>query len=378
MRTKRAVSTAVTISAVVIAVLVVAAAFYVVPGIHPAATTTITSTVTSTSSGSTTQSGKYSIALVLGGDETDVGFNYVAIQAANALQQLYGWNVSISRDVPYANTQQVITSLAQSGKYTLIWVVGNQYIGMTEAIANASYKAGLKTLFAQTPSYYQPLTPNIVVLDQSFQTQAWYEAGALAAKMTKTNSIGFVIGQWFPSQSEEFYAFVAGKNATNPSAKVYATVAGTWSDPSLGAQITTTMIQTHQTDIIAEVADATGRGVYTAAQQYNATVIGTVADQSVLAPYNTMTSTLANFSAFIDPVAQHIMNGTWSQIGGKDLFMQIGSLAPYHEYAISGSGAMMYIPQSVQDYITSVTAQVNSGKITVGNEITSNPPTGPV
>lgn len=383
MRTKKGVSAAVTVGAVVVAVIIVAGIFYLVPGLVPGTTTTVTPTTSTTptttiTSTTSTSQKQYSMAVVLGGDETDLGFNYVAIQAADTIQRVYGWNVSISRDVPYANQYQVITNLAQSGKYDLIWVVGNQFIGTTEAVANASYKAGLKVLFAQTPSYYQKLTPNIVLLDQSFQVQSWYEAGVLAAKMTKTNSIGFVIGQWYPSQSEEFYAFVAGKNATNPSAKVYLTVAGTWSDPSLGQQIANTMIQTDQTDIIAQVADATGRGVFTAAIQHNISAIGTVADQSVLAPQNIMTSTLANFTAFIAPVVQHIMAGTWSQIGGTDQFLQIGSLAPYHEYIVPGSGAAMIIPQSVQSYVANIIQEVNSGTITVQNEVTSSPPTGPV
>ena len=196
--------------------------------------------------------------------------------------------------------------------------------------------------------------------------------------MTKTNAVGFVIGQWFPSQSEEFYAFVAGKNATNANVKVYLTVAGTWSDTNLGKQIANTMIQTDNVDIIAQVADATGRGVFIAAQEHNITAIGTVADQSVLAPQNVMTSTLANLSAFVDPLVQHIIAGTWSQIGGTDQLMQIGSLAPYHDFIMPGSGAAMIIPSSVQSYVANIIQQVNSGAIKVGNEVTNQPASGTV
>lgn len=391
MRTRKGVSATVTVAVVVVAVIIVAGIFYLVPGLTPGTTTTTTvsstvSPTTSTSTSTTTTHKQYSMAVVLGGDETDLGFNYVAVQAANVVSRTFGWNVSISRDVPYANQYQTINSLAQSGHYDLIWVVGNQFIGTTEAVANASYRAGLKVLFAQTPSYCAGdpsvkcynLTPNIVILDQSFQTQAWYEAGVLAAKMTKTNAVGFVIGQWFPSQSEEFYAFVAGKNDTNANVKVYLTVAGTWSDASLGQQIANTMIQTNDVDVIAQIADATGRGVFTAATQHNITVIGTVADQSVLAPQNTMTSTLANFTAFIVPVVQHIMAGTWTQIGGTDQLMQIGSLAPYHDYVLPGSGAAMIIPESVQSYVANIISQVNSGAIVVHNQVTSQPAQGSV
>jgi basic membrane protein A and related proteins len=376
---KKGVSAPVTAGAVIVAVIIVAGIFYLMPGLVPGATKTTTVTNTSTTTTSTTAQKQYSMALVLGGDETDLGFNYVAIQAADQISSVYGWNVSISRDVSYSNQGSVITSLVQSGKYNLVWVVGNQFIGTTESIANQSYKAGLTTYLVQTPSYYQSLTPNIALLDQSFQVTGYYEAGVLAAKMTQTGSVGFVIGQWYPSQSMEFYAFQAGVNATNPSVKVYARVAGTWSDASLGLQIAKTLIQTQDTDIIAQVADATGRGVFEAAQQYNATlngkqipvsVIGTVADQAVLAPNNVMTSVLMNMSAFINPVVQHIMNGTWSVIGGHDIFMNLGSLGPYHTYST-------IIPASVQSYVASVSQEVNSGVIVVHQEVTQNPPSDP-
>jgi basic membrane lipoprotein Med (substrate-binding protein (PBP1-ABC) superfamily) len=407
MKLKKGVSTIVTAGVVVAAVIIVAGAFYLVPGLAPGSNTTTTATATATATAtstvvstgtvtstvttqkSTTPPTPHSMAVVLGGDETDLGFNYVAIQAADLIAQQYGWNVSITRDVQYSQQGSVITSLAQSGKYDLVWVVGNQFIGTTEAIANQSYKAGLKTYFAQTPSYWQKLTPNIVLLDQSFQVTGYYEAGVLAAKMTQTGSIGFIIGQWYPSQSMEFYAFVAGVNATNPSVKVYCTVAGTWSDATLGLQIAKTMIQNDHTDIIAQVADATGRGAFTAAQLYNATVpgtgaqvhvsvIGTVADQASLAPNNVMTSVLMNTTAFITAVVQHIDAGTWSQIGGQDLFMNLGSLSSYHNYSAVSSYTPYGIPASVQTYVSNIVAQVNAGTIKVQQEVTQNPPSGPV
>lgn len=389
----------VTVGAIVLAVLIVAGLFYLIPGIAPGTTKTATTTatgtvthtgtvtqtgtttatVTTTTSTSSTTHKQYSMALVLGGDETDLGFNYVAIQAANYIAQTYGWSVSISRDVSYSNQYTVITSLAQSGHYDLVWLVGNQFIGTTEAVANASYKAGLNTLFAQTPSYYQSLTPNIVLLDQSFQVTGYYEAGVLAANMTKTGAVGMIIGQWYQSQSMEFYAFEAGVNATNSSVKTYCRVAGTWSDASLGLQIAKTLIQTQHTDIIAQIADATGRGAFTAAQLYNATlngkqypvsIIGTVADQATLAPNNVMTSVLMNMTAFIDPVVNHIMAGTWSQIGGTDMFLNLGSLAPYHVYDT-------IIPDSVKAQVTAVVQEINDGTIVVGQEVTQNPPPDP-
>lgn len=372
MLTKKGVSTTTTVGAIVVTIIIVAGIFYLVPGLAPGTTTTVTHTGTSTTT--TSAQKQYKMSVVLGGDETDLGFNYVAVQAANYVAQKYGWNVSISRDVSYSDQGRVISSSAQGG-FDLVWVVGNQFIGTTEGIA----KQYPQTRFAQTPSYYQNLTSNIVLLDQSFQITGYYEAGVLAAKMTQTGAVGVIIGQWYPSLSMEFYAFQAGVNATNPNVKVYARVAGTWSDASLGLQIAQTLIQTQHVDIIAPIADATGRGAFTAAQLYNATLggkqyhvslIGTVADQASLAPSNVMTSVLMNTTAFITNVVQHIQAGTWSQIGGKDLFMNLGSLAPFHNY--DGS-----IPASVKALLVTTAQQISAGTIVVHQEVTQNPPPDP-
>lgn len=371
MKTERGVSTLVTAAAIVVAVIIVAGLFYFVPGLAPGNNST--TTVTQTTNTSQTQK-QYKMAVVLGGDETDLGFNYVAIQAAQTISKVYGWNVSISRDVAYNDQQRVITTLAQGG-YDLVWVVGNQFIGTTEAIAH-QYP---NTRFAQTPSYYQNLTSNITLLDQSFQVTGYYLAGVLAAKMTQTGAVGVIIGQWYPSLSMEFYAFKAGVNATNPNVKVYCRVAGTWADASLGLQIAQSLIQTKHVDIIAPIADATGRGAFTAAQLYNATangnqykvsIIGSVADQASLAPNNVMTSVLMNTTTFISSVVQHIQGGTWSQVGGKDLFMNIGSLSPFHTYDAT-------IPASVKSLLTSTEQQINSGAIVVHQQVTQNPPSDP-
>lgn len=359
----------------IILVVALAGAYLYYPStISQMTTTTVYQTTTPEMTTAATPSKQYKMAVVVGGDETDDGFNMIGIQAAEYIQSHYNWSVSISRDVSYADQARVITTLAQGG-YDLVWVHGNQFIGTTEGIA----KQFPNTHFAQSPDYYQNFTSNIVALDQSFQVTGYYLAGVLAGKMTHTNAVAVIIGQWFPSLSMEFYAFQAGAQSVNPNVKVYARVAGTWADATLGLQISQALIQTHHVDIIAPIADATGRGAFTAAQLYNATVggnqykvsiIGTVADQADLAPDNVMTSVLMDTKAFISNVVEHIMSNTWSEIGGKDLFMNLGSLAPFHYYD-------SVVPDSVKALLATTTQQIQSGQIVVQQKVTQTPPADP-
>jgi basic membrane protein A len=188
--------------------------------------------------------------------------------------------------------------------------------------------------------------------------------------MTQTNATGVIIGQWFAALSFEFYAYRAGVHSVNPSAKVYLTVPGTWSDPTIGYQDAQTMISTDGVDILVPIADATGRGVIAAATVSNVSIIGTVEDQVTLAPSNMMTSVLLNTTAFMQMVIQHINNSTWSQIGGKVIDMNLGSLAPFHAYD-------SIIPTSVKTLLSETSAGIDNGTVNVPFIYTPNPPATP-
>jgi basic membrane protein A len=311
-------------------------------------------------------SSAFKLALLVGGDTTDDGLNDQGVQVAQWIGSTYGWTVSISQDVAYSDQGAVMTSYAQEG-YNVIWADGNQFIGTTEAIA-AQFP---NVHFIMTPTYDgDNITSNVVALGASNQATGYYLAGVLSGEMTKTNAVGMILGQWTAEQSFEFYAYQAGVHSVNPGAKVYLTVPGTWSDPTIGAEDANTMISTDHVDILVPIADTTGLGVISAATITNTTLIGTVLDQVVLSPKDMMTSVLLNMTAFIQPVIQHIIDGTWSQIGGKVQDLQLGSLGPFHAYD-------SIIPTSTKTLLNDTAAGIDNGSIKVPFTYTQNPPATP-
>src|SRR2546428_4706548 len=99
---RRGVSTAV-MAVVVVAVIIAAAAATAIVYVPRLSSNTVTVTTTTTATTPTTPQRQYKLALVLGGDETDDGWNAIGIQAAQYIQAKYGWSVSISRDVAYSD-----------------------------------------------------------------------------------------------------------------------------------------------------------------------------------------------------------------------------------------------------------------------------------
>ena len=131
------------------------------------------------------------------------------------------------------------------------------------------------------------------------------------------------------------------------------------------------MINTNKVDIIVPIADATGRGVISAATAANISIIGTVRRSILpLAPNNMMTSVLLNTTAFMQDVIQHIQGNTWSEIGGKVIDMNIGSLAPFHAYD-------SVIPTSVKMLLTDTANGIDNGTVQVPFTYTQNPPNTP-
>jgi len=308
----------------------------------------------------------FKLALLVGGDTTDDGLNDQGVEVAQWIGATYNWTVSISQDVAYSDQGAVMTSYAQEG-YNVIWADGNQFIGTTEAIA-AQFP---NVTFIMTPTYDgDNITSNVVALGAQNQATGYYLAGVLSGEMTKTNSVGMILGQWTAEQSYEFYAYRAGVQSVSNETKVYLTVPGTWGDATLGFTDANTMISTDHVDILVPIADTTGLGAIAAATESNTTVIGTVLDQVDLSPQDMMTSVLLNMTAFIQPVIQSIINGTFSQIGGQIMNLQLGSLGPFHAYG-------NIIPTSVQTLLNETAQGIDNGTIQVPFTYTQSPPTTP-
>jgi len=300
----------------------------------------------------------YSAALLVGGDETDLGFSYTGIQGMNVLKDDYGWDTSISSQVAYPDQSGIASSYGDDG-YDVIFFVGGQFIETSYFDVAFSYN---ETLFVQIPGLnpYAPAPDNLVGLHPAFQTEGFYLAGVLAGLMTETNSLGVVFGEWYEYLSMEFYAFKAGAESVNDDVCVYGRVAGDWGDAALGKQITETLITSKSVDIVVQVADTTGRGVIAAAVAAEIAVIGTVADQSELAPYNMMTSIGMDTVLLMELVAQYVENGTAMDVlGGTSWDIPIGNyLIPNHNWD-------NYIPQSVKDQVDDAKAGIANGSIVV-------------
>ena len=122
-----------------------------------------------------------------------------------------------------------------------------------------------------------------------------YLAGYLAAKTSKTGTIGFVGGMDIPLIRAFGCGYVQGAKAANPSIKVIQNMTGTtpaaWNDPGRGAELAKAQIS-QGADIVYAAAGQTGLGVLQATADGGKLSIGVDSNQNGLHPGQVLTSVL--------------------------------------------------------------------------------------
>ena len=139
---------------------------------------------------------------------------------------------------------------------------------------------------------------------------ASYLAGVLAASVTKTKKIGTIGGTALPPVVESFRAFEEGARATDPSIRVITSYIGNWDDVSAGKEQGLAQIA-QGADVIFQNADAAGLGVFQAARERGALVIGSNSNQNAVAPDVTLGSVVIDLPRAFLQIAREVKAKTF-------------------------------------------------------------------
>ena len=107
--------------------------------------------------------------------------------------------------------------------------------------------------------------------------QAFYISGYMAAKLTKTNKIGMVIGGEEPSPNAEGNGFMLGAKAANPDITVEIAYVGSYEDPAKAKEFTNAMIS-KGCDFVQTDAGASNAGVVEACKDAGILCSGEITD----------------------------------------------------------------------------------------------------
>ena len=241
------------------------------------------------SSGGTTPSASKSSSIKVGmaydiGGRGDKSFNDAAAAGLDKAHKDFGVGtkeLSAVAGETDAQKEARLTLLAQGG-YNPVVAVGFAYAAAVKAVVAKFPQTNFAII--DDSSFAAPNLANLIFA----ANQSSYLAGVLAAKASKTGTVGFIGGVNVPLLQSFQAGFDAGAKATNPSIKVldkYLTQPPDFSGfnaPDKG-QVTAQGMYDAGADIVYAAAGGSGSGVFKAAKASSKLAIGVDSDQYLTA-----------------------------------------------------------------------------------------------
>jgi len=148
-----------------------------------------------------------------------------------------------------------------------------------------------------------------------------FVVGAIAAKTSKTGTIGFVGGMDIPLIRRFETAYKAGARHVRPEVNVIANFVGVtsdaWNNPTRGKELGEGQYR-RGADVIFAAAGASGLGVFDAAEEMDRYVIGVDANQNWVKPGYVLTSMLKRVDTAVHDVIREAAGGKFE--GGVRTF----------------------------------------------------------
>ena len=249
---------------------------------------------------------KTKVALVLSvGGVNDESFNQGAWEGALKASEELGVEVSYlesNSDADYI--QNIETAIDQEAD--LVVGVGFQ---VGNAILEAA-KAYPEQSFAAIDSTYEEELDNLRSITFK-EEEAGYLTGLIAAKMTKTNTIGWIGGLDIPSCSNFYIGYEKGAKEVNPDIKVLKQFTNSFTDAAKGRVVAQQMVS-EDADIIFMAAGGGNAGALEVVREKNIKAIGVDMPNNYLAPEYIITSALKNVGEGLKLTINDFVNGEFT------------------------------------------------------------------
>lgn len=251
------------------------------------------------------------------GGVNDQSFNQSAWEGLTRVKKEMGIKTSYQESKQDADYPANLETLYDA-KNDLIWGIGFK---MADAILIAA-KQNPKQKYAIIDYSYGAKTPKNVVGVMFKAEEGAFLAGYIAAKMSKTGTLGFIGGMSVPIIHSFQYGFKAGAKYANKKINILEQHAESFTDAAKGKAIANQMMG-KGADVIFHAAGAVGDGVIEAVKEKGKMAVGVDRDQNYLAPKNVITSSMkrvdnAVFNVVSDLNKGIFKGGTTVEYGLKD------------------------------------------------------------
>jgi len=296
-----------------------------------------------------------SIAVLTPEAGTDFGWNQQGVDAARAAAKAAGVKLIVADGLGYGDVRAPMRELAAEG-VDLMLAHASGYNTSGPEIAE---ETGVAVAIVDSPD---ALKKGLVADYTLSGHEGAYLAGAMAAKMTKTGTVGIVVSGEPPSWNSQSAAFAQGVKAESASVKVLYAVIGpaAYSDAAGGNRVTTSVIAAGA-DIIFGQGNGSSFGMIQAVETNSATngsdvmFIDVIGDKSSLDTGHLLTSVVWDMTPVYSEMIADLKAGTF---GTKS-------------YAISLAGDSVrllktpQIPDNIWAEMMTMRKQIISGSISI-------------
>lgn len=244
------------------------------------------------------------VAFVYIGPVGDGGWTYAHDQARRNMEAEFGDRVDTTfvENVPEGpGSEKIFRELAEKGNRLIF---GTTY-GYMEAMQKAAQDfPDVKFVHATGDR----LAPNMSVYEARTYEGA-YLAGMLAAKVTKSNKLGFVASIPIPEVFRNINAFTLGAQAVNPEITTELAWVEAWFDPVKERAVALELIA-RGADVLIQNTDSPA--VLKAAQEKGVRAFGWDSDMTLYAPLAHLGSVAIDWAPYYKKTVADVLNDRWT------------------------------------------------------------------
>lgn len=246
---------------------------------------------------------KLKAAWVYVGPVGDFGYSYQHDVGRKAVEKAFGDKVQTSfvENVSEGpDAERAIERLARDGN-KIIFTTSFGFMDPTIKVA----KKYPNVLFEHATGYKRD--KNVATYSARFY-EGRYVIGQIAGKMSKTNTVGYIVSFPIPEVVSGINAFMLGAQSVNPNIKVKIVWVNSWYDPGKEADAAKVLIS-QGADILTQHTDSTAP--LQVAQERGILGFGQSSDMARFAPKAQITSIVDDWDPYYIRRIKMVMDGTW-------------------------------------------------------------------
>ncbi len=295
---------------------------------------------------------KFKVALMMDSSITDGGWSQSVYEGLLLAEQEFDIEIAYTDMIGPAEQEAIMRNYAQN--YDLIMSNGYPFEDVIHRVSQEFPDKMFVGIELPTAG------PNIMTA-RIERGESGYIQGTIAAKMTKTNKIGYISAFEAPHTDKELEILKERVAELNPEAEVIAVYTSDWADVNLAKQAADSLADRGVDVFTTAFHPGNMAAIQLAQERDDIYVIGMQVDSYDLGPEVVLTSTLTNTTMVVRNAIKDVLDGKYEP----------GTSATYgyKEGANSLGKFGENIPNELQTEIEQLVEDIKAGKVDINTDV---------